>query len=68
MNDQDLDLAYTAVCKALGEVGQPQAERFLAMLCMALLVRCERAEDVLPVIESVRRRCRDDGDEAAAQP
>ncbi|MBA2962760.1 MULTISPECIES: hypothetical protein [Ramlibacter] len=56
MTDQDLDLAYTAVCHALAEAGPQQAQRLLAMLCLALLVRFDRAEDVLPVIESVRQR------------
>ena len=54
MTEQDLDLAYTALCRALGEVGPQQAERFLAMLTMALVVRCERADEVLPLIDSVR--------------
>ena len=54
MTEQDLDLAYTALCRALGEVGPQQAERFLAMLAMALVVRCERADEVLPLIDSVR--------------
>ncbi|TFZ07165.1 hypothetical protein EZ313_11285 [Ramlibacter henchirensis] len=59
MNEQELDVAYTALCHALGDVGPAQAERFLAMLCMGLLVRCERTQEVLPLIESVRDRCRD---------
>ena len=54
MTEQDLDLAYTALCRALGEVGPEQAERFLAMLAMALLVRCDGADEVLPLIDSVR--------------
>jgi hypothetical protein len=60
VNEQELDVAYTALCRALGDVGPAQAERFLAMLCMGLLVRCERAQDVLPLIESVRRNCQDE--------
>lgn len=54
MTEQDLDVAYTALCRALGEVGPEQAQRFLAMLTMALVVRCERADEVLPLIDSVR--------------
>lgn len=54
MTEQELDVAYTALCRALGEVGPGQAERFLAMLAMGLLVRCERADEVLPLIDSVR--------------
>jgi len=54
MTEQELDLAYTALCRALGEVGPEQSERFLAMLAMGLIVRCERADEVLPLIDSVR--------------
>ena len=54
MTEQELDVAYTALCRALGEVGPEQAERFLAMLSMALLVRCDRADELLPLIDSVR--------------
>ncbi|TFY98211.1 hypothetical protein [Ramlibacter humi] len=56
MNDQDLDIAYTAICHALGEVGPENAQRFLAMLCLALMARSDSAGDVLPLIESVRAR------------
>ena len=63
MKNEELDAAYTAVCNALADVGEPQAQRFLAMLCLGLLVRIERAEDVLPLIDQVRQRCTD-----SAQP
>lgn len=59
MSEQELDVAYTALCRALGEVGPAQAERFLAMLSLALLVRCDGADEVLPLIESVKARCGD---------
>lgn len=59
MNDQDLDAAYTAICHALGEVGQENAERFLAMLCLGLMARCESAAEVLPLIELARLRAAD---------
>lgn len=57
MSEQELDVAYTALCRALGDVGPEQAERFLAMLAMGLLVRFERADEVLPLIASVREQC-----------
>lgn len=60
MTEQELDVAYTALCRALGEVGPANAERFLAMMCLGLMVRSECAGDVLPLIESVRGRCADD--------
>jgi hypothetical protein len=56
MTDPDLDAAYTAVCHALAQAGPQHAERFLAMLCLSLLVRFDSADEVLPVIESVRAR------------
>jgi hypothetical protein len=62
MNPEELDVAYTALCNALAEAGQPNAERFLAMLCLALMARSERAADVLPLIESVKSRCGETGD------
>ena len=61
MNEQDLDIAYTAVCRALGEVGPAHAERFLAMLCLGLLVRSDDAQAVLALVESVKARCADGG-------
>lgn len=59
MTEQELDQTYTAICRALGDVGPQQAERFLAMLCMALVVRCEKADELLPLIDSLRHRCGD---------
>ena len=60
MSEQELDVAYTALCRALGEVGAANAERFLAMVCLGLMVRCERADEVMALIESVRGRCGED--------
>jgi len=59
VSEQELDQAYTAICRALGEVGPENAQRFLAMLSMALVVRCERADEVMPLIASVRESCAD---------
>ena len=60
MTDADLDRSYTALCNALGDVGQPRAELLLAMVSLALMARSERAEDVLPVITRARARCLQD--------
>ena len=54
MTDQDLDACYTAVCRALGEVGEANTQRFLAMLCLQLMARGESARDVLPLVEQVK--------------
>ena len=59
MTEQELDVTYTALCRALGDVGPDQAERFLAMVTMGLVVRCERADEVLRLIASVREQCAD---------
>jgi hypothetical protein len=59
MTDQELDAAYTAVCRALGEVGEANAQRFLAMLSLALIARCGDGQEVLAVVEQVRARCGD---------
>ena len=57
MTDQDLDLSYSALCQSLAAVGEGQAQLFLSMVCLSLMARYERAEDVLPLIENVRSQC-----------
>ncbi|HYD77328.1 hypothetical protein [Ramlibacter sp.] len=56
MTDEELDRAYTALCNGMAEVGEAHAQRFLALLCMGLLVRVDRGEDVLELIEVVKAR------------
>jgi hypothetical protein len=57
MTDTDLDTSYTALCKALGDVGEPQAPLMLAMLSLSLLARLPDASAALPLIEQARARC-----------
>lgn len=57
MTDQDLDRSYTALCQSLAAVGEERAPLFLSMMCLALMARCERADDVLPLVASVRAHC-----------
>jgi hypothetical protein len=57
MTDSELDTSYTALCRALAEVGPTQAPLFLSMVCLSLMSRCEAATDVLPLIENARARC-----------
>jgi hypothetical protein len=52
MTDADLDQSYTAVCEALTRVGEAGAPMFLSMLCLSLISRFDRAEQVLPLIEN----------------
>lgn len=61
MTDAELDRCYTALCLALGEAGEARAPLLLSMLSLALLARAERAEEVLPVIEEVRRKLAQEG-------
>jgi len=61
MTDADLDNAYTAMCKALAEVGPDKAQLFLSMLCLALMARYERAGDVQSLIDNVRAQCDAEG-------
>lgn len=57
MTDTDLDTSYTALCRALGEVGEAQAPLLLAMLSLSLLSRLDSAATALPLIEQARERC-----------
>lgn len=57
MTDQDLDRSYTALCEALAAVGERHAQLFLSMMCLALMARHERADDVLPLIATVQSQC-----------
>ena len=57
MTDEDLDRSYTALCEALGAVGEANAALFLAMLCLALMARSDEADDVLPLIATARAQC-----------
>lgn len=50
MTDADLDQSYSAVCEALTRVGEPGAPMFLSMLCLSLMSRFDRADEVLPLI------------------
>jgi hypothetical protein len=52
MTDTDLDQSYSAVCEALTRVGEAGAPMFLSMLCLSLMSRFERADQVLPLIEN----------------
>lgn len=57
MTDTDLDTSYTALCRALGDVGETQAPLLLSMLSLALLARLPDAPTALSHIEQARQRC-----------
>ncbi|WP_137918785.1 hypothetical protein [Hydrogenophaga sp. 2FB] len=50
MTEPDLDQAYSAVCEALSQVGEARTPLFLSMLCLSLMSRFERADQVQPLI------------------
>ena len=65
MTDDDLDRSYSALCHALANVGESRAELFLSMVCLALMARYERVQDVLTLIEHVQAQCAAEADSGA---
>ena len=57
MNPEDLDTNYTALCKALGEVGQDKAALFLAMVSLSLMSQSKAPDAVLHLIAEARLQC-----------
>ena len=57
MNEADLDRVYTALCKALGDVGQEHAELLLAMVALGLVAKAPDAQEVLALVARSRERC-----------
>ncbi|HEX7890031.1 MAG TPA: hypothetical protein VF522_11790 [Ramlibacter sp.] len=57
MTEADLDRSYTALCRALGDVGPQRSEMLLAMVALALIARQDSAGDVLALLERSRERC-----------
>ena len=56
MTDADLDRSYTALCQALGEVGEQRSELRLAMVALGLIARSEHADEVLSLVARARER------------
>ena len=56
MTDADLDRSYTALCQALGEVGEQRSELLLAMVALGLIARSEHADEVLSLVARARER------------
>ena len=54
MNPEDLDTSYTALCKALGDVGQDKAALFLAMVSLSLMSQSDAPNAVLQMIAEAR--------------
>lgn len=60
MTESELDRSYTALCRALGDVGPERSELLLAMVALGLMARSENAEDVQRLVARARERCLED--------
>jgi hypothetical protein len=56
MTDAELDRSYTALCRALGDVGPERSELLLAMVALGLMARAGGADEVLALVERSRER------------
>ena len=56
MTDTELDRSYTALCRALGDVGAGRSELLLAMVALGLMARAGSADEVLALVERSRER------------
>lgn len=59
MTDHELDQAYSVLCQALTTVGPERAPMLLSMVCLSLMSRLDRADQVLPLIATATACCRD---------
>ena len=57
MTEIELDQTYTALCNALADVGEAQAQSFLAMLALSLMAHSPSAAQVLPLIAQAQTQC-----------
>jgi hypothetical protein len=57
MTDSELDQSYTTLCNAMNEVGEANAQQFLAMLGLSLMARADDAAEVMALIENARVQC-----------
>ena len=57
MTAAELDRSYTALCRALGEVGPARSEMLLAMVALALMARAPDAGEVDALLARARERC-----------
>ena len=57
MSPEELDTSYTALCKALGEVGQQNSALFLAMVSLSLMSQSDAPNAVLQMIAEARLQC-----------
>jgi dihydrodipicolinate synthase/N-acetylneuraminate lyase len=58
MQAEDLDLAYTRLCEAMGRTGEARAPLLLAMVCLGLISRQQTLAPVLALIEEAEAHSR----------
>jgi hypothetical protein len=56
MQAEDLDLAYTRLCEAMGRVGETRSPLLLAMICLGLISRQEALAPVLALFDEAEAR------------
>ncbi|BDB28597.1 hypothetical protein Tamer19_00880 [Cupriavidus sp. TA19] len=56
MQADDLDLAYTRLCEAMGRTGEERSPLLLAMVCLGLMSRQETLAPVLALIDEAEAR------------
>ena len=49
--------AIRRFAESLASVGEGKSELFLSMVCLSLMARYERADDVLTLIDHVQAQC-----------
>lgn len=57
MTDAELERSYTALCRALGDVGPERAELLLAMVALGLMAQAQDAAEVERLVARARERC-----------
>ncbi|NOV25017.1 hypothetical protein E5S69_16045 [Cupriavidus necator] len=58
MQAEDLDLAYTHLCQAMGRTGESRSPLLLAMVCLGLISRQQTLAPVLTLIDEAEARSR----------
>ena len=56
MSETELDRSYTALCRALGQVGPERSELLLAMVALGLMAQAQDAQEVERLVERACER------------
>ncbi|SOY69559.1 hypothetical protein CBM2589_A90894 [Cupriavidus taiwanensis] len=68
MQAEDLDIAYTRLCEAMGRTGEARAPLLLAMVCLGLMSRQQALAPVLALIDEAEARSRPSGSGGSTMP